>query len=233
MALTQQTLHTNAELFQFFGPKLLYALLCGAIIGIEREIKHKAAGLKTNILICLGSTLFTSMSVIISEVHAGQGGATYSDPARLAAQVVSGIGFLGGGAIIQSRGTISGMTTAANIWVVAAIGVCVGLGYEMLGVVSSILVMSLLVGVTYIEERTLRKFHTFECQITMRDPTGSVRQVLNDTIETSDLFLEDFDMAQKDDLTILKISYRGHISDHKKFVLHLWNTPGVIEVSQE
>jgi len=100
--------------------RLLLAAGLGAAIGVERELRRKSAGLRTNILIALGSALLTMASLEI-----GRGGAT---PDRIAAQVVTGIGFLGGGAILRSGTTVHGMTTAATIWVNAAIGMAAGLG---------------------------------------------------------------------------------------------------------
>lgn len=106
---------------------LLVAVLLGGAVGLERELRGKAAGLRTNILICLGATLFTHLSIHI----AGPNG----DPGRIAAQIVTGIGFLGAGTILHSRGTITGLTSAATIWLVAAIGVAIGVGatYEAAG----------------------------------------------------------------------------------------------------
>src|SRR6266516_1260089 len=102
--------------------KLMLAILCGGAIGFERELSRKAAGLRTNVLICMGSALF----MIISR-HIG-GGAPYTDPARLVAQVVTAIGFIGAGVILQARGSITGLTTAAKILLVGAVGVTVGEG---------------------------------------------------------------------------------------------------------
>jgi len=107
------------------GIKIITAVLLGTIIGIDREKKLKTAGVKTQILICLGSTLYVS----ISQLNLLEVGHTNFDPNRVTAQVVSGIGFLGAGAILHSRGAIYGMTTAATIWVVAAMGVAIGSGY--------------------------------------------------------------------------------------------------------
>src|SRR3954470_3019681 len=137
------------QLFRFFAPKIFFAILCGGIIGLERELKNKPAGIKTNILICLGSALYTSVSVLISASFAKEG--HFGDPARIAAQIVSGIGFLGGGTIIQSRGTILGLTTAATIWVVAAIGICVGIGHSDIAVIFSITVILVLVASNWFE----------------------------------------------------------------------------------
>ena len=100
--------------------RLLLAAGLGAAIGIERELRRKPAGLRTNILIALGSALFTTMSIELS--HAG------GTPDRLAANIVTGIGFLGAGAILRSGTSVHGMTTAATIWVNAAVGVAVGAG---------------------------------------------------------------------------------------------------------
>ena len=115
-----------ADTIQYLGPKLIVALFCGGLIGLERELKNKAAGIKTNMLICVGSMLFTSTSILIA--YAGSKDGDAGDPTRIAAQIVSGIGFLGGGAILQSKENIVGLTTAASIWLVAAIGVWIGMG---------------------------------------------------------------------------------------------------------
>jgi len=100
--------------------RLLLAAGLGAVIGLEREYHQKPAGLRTNILIALGSALLTILSIAI--------GTDGSTPDRIAAQIVTGIGFLGGGAILHSRNSIHGMTTAATIWVNAAIGIAAGAG---------------------------------------------------------------------------------------------------------
>ncbi len=105
------------------GLEVIMATLLGGIVGLDREKKFKSAGMKTHILICLGSTLYTAMSVLNAEL------VPTADPSRISAQIVSGIGFLGAGAIIQSNKSVFGLTTAATIWVVAAIGVAVGSGY--------------------------------------------------------------------------------------------------------
>ncbi len=102
--------------------QLLLASVLGGLIGLERELAGKPAGLRTNILICVGATLLMDVSIkVASAATVGP-----SDPGRIAAQVVSGIGFIGAGTILVARGSIVGLTTAATIWVVAAIGLAVG-----------------------------------------------------------------------------------------------------------
>ena len=121
------------------GIQVLTALVLGGLIGYDREQKMKAAGLKTNILICLGATLYTTISLINFETHAGT-----ADPNRLAAQIVSGIGFLGAGAIIQSRGNIIGLTTAATMWVVASSGMTIGMGHPFKAIIFTITLLIVL-----------------------------------------------------------------------------------------
>ena len=109
------------ELGMIFS-KLLLACVLGGLIGYEREARHKSAGLRTNILVCLGSCLVMMISVNFRSD-------TGSDAARIAAQVVSGIGFLGAGAIMKEGLSVTGLTTAACLWVVAGVGLAVGLDY--------------------------------------------------------------------------------------------------------
>jgi putative Mg2+ transporter-C (MgtC) family protein len=118
--------------------KILLAAMLGGIIGLERELSHKEAGLRTNILIAIGSTLITILSFKIAALS------KTADPARLTAQIVSGIGFLGAGAIIQARFAVHGLTTAATIWTVAAIGIAVGSGFYLLAFLVAIFVVIVL-----------------------------------------------------------------------------------------
>lgn len=114
---------------------LFIALSLGAAIGLERELSDKAAGLRTNILICVGSCLF---SILSRQVAQGVPGA---DITRLAAQIITGIGFLGAGAIMREGEHVTGLTTAATIWVVSAIGVAVGFGHYSLGAMTAVLTL--------------------------------------------------------------------------------------------
>lgn len=117
------------EPFIYYIPKVLVATLCGAMVGWDRQKKNKSAGLKTNIVICVASCLFTATGFIIAGDTVG------SDATRVAAQIVSGVGFLGAGAMFKSKNTIVGATTAALIWFLAAIGMMVGSGMLTLPIV--------------------------------------------------------------------------------------------------
>ncbi len=122
--------------------KLLAAFLIGSMIGAEREFHDKAAGLRTIILICVGACLFTIFSVKI---------ATDKDPGRIAAQVVTGVGFLGAGVILHRQGQVRGLTTASTIWIAAALGVGVGVGYILYTLIAAALVVFVLWGMPSIE----------------------------------------------------------------------------------
>ena len=125
---------TDFELAQRLG----LAAALGAILGLEREWRHKDAGLRTNILISIGSALFTLMSIDLSSSAGG-------DATRVAAQIVTGIGFLGAGAIMRTGSGIKGLTTAATIWVNAAIGVAVGGGEYHVAIVATAVTLVVLV----------------------------------------------------------------------------------------
>jgi putative Mg2+ transporter-C (MgtC) family protein len=123
--------------------RLLLSAGLGAVIGLEREYRRKPAGLRTNILIAIGSALFTVLSLSMT--------ASTGDPGRVAGQIVTGIGFLGGGAILRNRDTVHGMTTAATIWVNAAIGVACGTGQYALATMTTALTLVVLVVLPPIE----------------------------------------------------------------------------------
>jgi putative Mg2+ transporter-C (MgtC) family protein len=123
---------------------LLLAVACGFTIGLEREFKRKAAGLRTNILICLGAAIFT----LISQRLAGP----QDSITRIAAQIVTGVGFLGAGAIIQDRGGVHGLTTAAIIWLAASIGMACGARLYYLAIISTVLAIAVLIGMAQIEK---------------------------------------------------------------------------------
>ena len=137
--------------------KLGLVTLLSGLIGLDRELKHKPAGAKTHILVGLGSTVFMLVSVYIYMQYKGT---TQVDPGRIAAQVVTGIGFLGAGTIIQSGNVVHGLTTAASLWAVAGIGLAVGAGmYELsVMVTAAILIVFLIINrITSVVEKQVSK----------------------------------------------------------------------------
>lgn len=131
--------------------QLVLAVILGGAIGLERELKAKPAGLRTNILICVGATLLTDVSIAITA-----GGGSHGDASRIAAQIVSGVGFLGAGTIMQGSGMVTGLTSAATIWVVAAIGIAVGSGNYIGATGATALVAVVLAWLGRVEHRIKR-----------------------------------------------------------------------------
>ena len=156
--------------------KLGLAVLLGGIIGFEREVSGKPAGLRTNILICIGAALLMDVSVHIGLVD----GKRIGDPARIAAQIVSGVGFLGAGTIMQSQGVVTGLTSAATIWVVAAIGMTVGAGLYVEGIGAGLLVTFVLAGLGSLEHwvRRARRVASATIRAAVGTPLDDIRTAL-------------------------------------------------------
>ena len=165
--------------------KLLMAVVCGGAIGFERELSRKPAGLRTNVLICVGAALF----MIVSR-HIG-GGAPYTDPARLVAQVVTAIGFIGAGVILQSRGSITGLTTAATILLVGAVGVTIGEGMFTVAVMVTLLIIAVLVVLRRVERAFVRRRRLFHYLLKTTDAPQALARLL-DLLEREGLRLDDF-----------------------------------------
>ena len=137
--------------------QIVVAGVLGAAVGLERELNAQPAGLRTHMLVCVGAALFS----LSGYVHG-------SDATRIAAQVVTGIGFLGGGAILREGATIRGLTTAASLWVTAAIGVSIGLHWWYAGIVTTVLALTVLWAMKYVEREVLPNRRTLEIVLTLQ-----------------------------------------------------------------
>src|SRR5260370_9230901 len=122
------------KLFSKTLARLVLAAILGGIIGLERELKHRPAGLRTNMFICFGSAMFTILSAELAGEFAG-------DQTRIAAQIIPGIGFIGAGSILRAKGGVAGLTTAATIFVVASIGMACGGGLYLMAIFSTLLII--------------------------------------------------------------------------------------------
>ncbi len=169
--------------------KLVIAALLGGLIGLERETHGRPAGLRTHILVCLGSTLFTLSSYAIA--------GTLFDPGRVTAQIVTGIGFLGAGTIIRQGSVIRGLTTAASIWTVAAIGVGVAIGGSLLflSMVATAIVVITLFIIPRVERRALGRRGDQLLSIVIRKQGETVPNVLR-IIERHDAQLRSLDCRE-------------------------------------
>jgi putative Mg2+ transporter-C (MgtC) family protein len=141
---------TNAQVMI----RLVLSVILGGLIGLERQLHRRTAGLRTHILVSLGSCLIMLTSLYIFAIYKNE---VPLDPARIAAGVITGIGFLGAGAIIRDRAGIKGLTTAASLWVVAAIGLAAGCGFYSASIFGTLLVLIVLFFLRYIEEMVFGK----------------------------------------------------------------------------
>lgn len=153
--------------------RLILSILLGGLVGYERQASNKAAGLRTHVLVCMGSCLIMILSM---NVYRTVEGLTNADPARLAAQVISGIGFLGAGTIMKEGPLVTGLTTAASIWVVSAIGLAVGFGYYMGAILATLLAFA-----------TLTVLYHFELRLKARSKVTLVVTMVNDRSKIEEL----------------------------------------------
>lgn len=158
--------------------KLLLSLLLGAVVGLERRHKGQIAGMRTFALISMGATLAMLISIYIPQEYMGL---KNGDPGRIAAQVISGIGFLGAGAIIQMKGSVRGLTTAAGIWMTACIGLAVGAGMYAIATVACLLIIFVLV---FLENCEKRLFKGGEAKIVRL----KVEEIVTDTTRYRECF---------------------------------------------
>lgn len=173
--------------------RLVLAAVLGGLIGLERELRAKPAGLRTNLLICMGAALLMEVSISVAGLTHGvspvEGGRALGDPGRIAAQIVSGIGFLGAGTILQARGSITGLTTAATIWVVAAIGMAVGARAYVEAVGSALLVGLSLVVLARVEDSLIRRQRTHRYSLTLQ-PSLDLLTLVESTFREQGLKVE-------------------------------------------
>ena len=155
--------------------RLLVAGILGGLIGVEREMHHQPAGLRTHIILVLGAALAMCISINLSmQFHTT---ASNGDPERLAAQVISGIGFLGAGAIFRFGAGVKGLTTASSLWTAAIVGLAVGAGYFLIGGVTTAIVLFALKGLDLVEKRLIRGRMTRTIVVRGADRPGFVDEV--------------------------------------------------------
>jgi len=215
--------------------RLLLASLLGGAIGLEREISGKPAGLRTNLLICVGAALLMELSIGLArganEANVRAGAPFRSDPARIAAQIVSGIGFIGAGSILQARGGITGLTTAATIWVVAAIGMAVGARAYVEAVGSTVLVVVSLVLLARLEGLLVRRRRFQRYRITLHPDPELVGRVA-DLFRAAGLRVES-QSVEKRELYEAQFDVTGPPGQHTAVLQTLLERSGVHRVTRE
>jgi putative Mg2+ transporter-C (MgtC) family protein len=183
--------------------KLLLSVALGGVIGLERQYREKAAGFRTIIIICLGTTVFSILSAKFG----------WGDPSRVAAGIVTGIGFLGAGVVMQNRGQISGLTTAATIWYAAALGMGIGIGEYNLSIASVILVFLILSFFPYIEKIISRLNEITSYTITIPYNKKHIAELKNLFAENKLHIIITVKSRKKDKITILW-KVKGHAKNH-------------------
>ncbi|MCF0149217.1 MAG: MgtC/SapB family protein [Clostridium sp.] len=204
--------------------RLLMALIIGGLIGYERELKNRAAGFRTHILVCLGATIVSLLQIEIGNQAIAMLTSKEKlyeviniDYGRLGAQVITGVGFIGAGAIIHNRGNIKGLTTAATLWIVACLGLAIGMGGYYISIFSTIIIFITLVFLKRIENKFIfrNKYGKFE-----------VEYFKEDKVESE---IEEF--LEKKKIKIKKIEYNYYDNNENKvYVVYTIIKPKEIKI---
>ena len=201
------------------------AVVLGGAIGLEREIAGKPAGLRTNILICVGAALITDVSIRITTIPERLG-----DPSRLAAMIVSGIGFIGAGTIMQARGTVTGLTSAATIWVVAAIGIAVGAAAYLQALWTTLFVVVVLYGLGSVERMLAR--HTSRTHLVIHaKPEPQALEELETLVRSTGLEIVTVESRRENVDFVVELDLRGPRRLHDQAMISILHHPLVRTVS--
>jgi putative Mg2+ transporter-C (MgtC) family protein len=186
--------------------RLALAAVLGGLIGVERELREREAGLRTHLLVALGSALFTIVGAYGFHDFLESGESVVrADPTRIAAQIVTGIGFLGAGAIIRQGFSVRGLTTAATLWVVAAVGLAAGAGYYSAAVITTALVLIALYPLRIMAYQILRRFRVEDGRLLVELPAGSPPGGVIDEIERAGARINSVDVSQEGDRRRLEL----------------------------
>jgi putative Mg2+ transporter-C (MgtC) family protein len=204
--------------------KLLLAVALGGLVGLERETSQKPAGFRTNILICVGSAMMMILSGLVL-------GAEGTDLTRIAAGVITGIGFIGAGTIIQARGSIVGLTTAATLWAMAGLGLVIGAGYYLVAVIFTAIIILTLVIFRYIEDYFL-KGSSYLYQLTAKYSKDLLVNIKKLAFHEGFKF-EQVSLKKEGNLAVVTLSFQTTEEKEQKFNAGLLNLSEVIEIKIE
>jgi putative Mg2+ transporter-C (MgtC) family protein len=180
--------------------RLALAAVLGGLIGLERELRERQAGLRTHLLVGVGSALFTIAGAYgFHDFLVSGGNVVRTDPTRIAAQIVTGIGFLGAGAIIRQGLSVRGLTTAATLWVVAAVGLATGAGYYSGAIITTALVLFALYPLRVMAYRIVRRIRPEDGRLSVALPAGRPPGRLIDEVERFVARVESIDVSQEGD----------------------------------
>jgi putative Mg2+ transporter-C (MgtC) family protein len=210
---------------QAYFLRLVMALAVGGFIGLERELRGKPAGTRTNMLICLGSCLLMIISIELAR-HAG----APADPARIAAQAVSGIGFLGAGTIIRSRFHVTGLTSAATIWALAALGLAIGAGYLLISLATAGLIGITLTAVPHVEKAILKRRATHVVSLVLTKRDGVMEPILA-ILHEAGVTVEGLEIDRSRERPTVTFEYPASIATHGQIIERLAQCDGVERVT--
>lgn len=202
---------------------LILAALLGAAIGMEREIQGKAAGLRTNALICVGACLFTQLSIALTTPGSG-------DPSRVAAQIVTGVGFIGAGTIMRGKGAVTGLTTAATIWLVAAVGMAVGAHWTMEAAGATLLTLAVLGLLGRVEAHLEFKAGSSEVRLRLKADERYLERI-EEIVGEAGAKVETLDSKVSGDEMTVRLKMRGVRHARDKAKLNVLRATGIWSVT--
>jgi putative Mg2+ transporter-C (MgtC) family protein len=211
--------------------RLTIAALLGGAIGMERELRERQAGLRTHLVVCVGSALFTLVSAYgFREFLVNGGSVVRADPTRIAAQIVSGIGFLGAGAIIRQGLSVRGLTTAATLWLVAAIGMASGAGYYSAALISTAGALLTLGPLRIVSYRIVRRFRPEVDRLLVEIPAGGSPGAVLEVIEQQGARVVSLEIAQEGDRRSIAVDVELRGQAAPTVVANVGEIDGVLEV---
>ena len=207
--------------------KLLLAVALGGIVGLERESSHKPAGFRTNVLICVGAAMMMILSVLILQEQEADGDSL----SRIAAGVITGIGFIGAGTIIQARGSVLGLTTAATLWAVAGLGLVIGAGYYWIAIVFASLILLTLIIFGYVERQYFKKAPYRYCIKTQQ--TKDILANIKKLASHEGLKFQQLTIKKEEDFSIIDLSFQATEEKEQKYNQSLFDLADVLEIKIE
>ncbi len=206
------------NLFEKMLTRLVLAAVLGGIIGLERELKHRPAGLRTNMFICFGAAMFTVLSIEL---------ANGNEATRIASQIIPGIGFIGAGSILRDKGGVTGLTTAATIFVVASIGMACGGGLYLLAIFATVLIFLALRLLGWVERRFNLKPLIMNYSVITDKPTQEIVGEINRALEDRDKELHSLRLSKINGKEEVVFSVGATRSEHADLLERLRRSPNL------
>lgn len=215
-ALASLFLKADVHLFSGILVRLLLAAALGGFVGLEREIKHRSAGLRTNMFICIGAALFTALSMHLGGTN---------DATRIASQIIPGIGFIGAGSILRGKTGVTGLTTAATIFVVASIGMACGGGLYLTAVFSTVLVLIVLLVLGWAEKQFSLKAESVTFTIVGDKSVDELLGKINDALDSANKHMQSLQTSTTNGKSRIVFSVECTLKEENQFAQRLQRSP--------